>query len=75
VALKALAIRYGGWTKLARRMRVSSNTLTGAMFKKRKGVGPGIALEVARTAGVNVDDVISGRFPEPGTCPHCGRRD
>lgn len=73
VALKTLAVRHGGWTKLAKRMGVSANTLTGAMLKKRKGLGPGVALEVARTAGVTFDDVISGRFPEPGSCPMCGR--
>lgn len=73
VALKTLAIRYGGWPKLAKRMRVSANTLVGAMHKKRKGVGPGIALEVARTAGVTIDDVLAGRWPEPGSCPVCGR--
>jgi hypothetical protein len=75
IALKVLAVRHGGWPKLAKRMRVSVHTLTGAMFKKRKGVGPGIALEVARCAGVPVDDVLAGRFPEPGSCPHCGRKD
>jgi hypothetical protein len=21
---------------------------------------------------VTVDDVLTGRFPAPGTCPHCG---
>ena len=73
VALKTLAVRHGGWVKLARRMRISLNTLTGAMAKKRKTISPGVALEAARTAGVTFDDVISGRFPEPGSCPLCGR--
>ena len=31
-----------------------------------------IAFRVARLAKVGVDDVLAGRFPPPGTCPHCG---
>jgi hypothetical protein len=73
VALKALAVRYGGWTKLAKRMGASANTLQGAAFKKRRNVGPGVALEVARVAGVTFDDVISGRWPARDSCPACGQ--
>ena len=37
-------------------------------------VGPLVAFRVARLAKVSVDDVLAGRFPEPGTCPACGHR-
>jgi len=74
VALKFLAIRHGGWNKLAKRMRVSGYTLQSAALKKRRALAPGVALEVARVAGVTVDDVLAGRFPEPGSCPMCGHR-
>jgi hypothetical protein len=32
------------------------------------------AVRVARFAKVSVDDVLAGRFPEPGTCAHCGHK-
>ena len=37
-----------------------------------KNVSASIAFRVARFAKVGVDDVLTGKFPSPGTCPHCG---
>jgi len=31
-----------------------------------------LAFRVARLAKVVVDDVLTGRFPDPRCCPHCG---
>ena len=39
----------------------------------RRAASPMVAFRVARFAGVGVDDVLTGAFPPPGTCPHCGR--
>lgn len=39
------------------------------------GANASLAVRVARFAGVGVDDVLAGRFPPPGTCPHCGHAD
>ena len=37
-------------------------------------VSASLAVRAARLAGVGVDDVLAGRFPEPGTCAACGHR-
>jgi hypothetical protein len=36
-------------------------------------VSTNLVFRIARMAGVSVEDVISGRFPVAGACPHCGR--
>lgn len=72
-ALKFLAVRHGGWKKLAARMGVNVYTLMSACLKKRRAVDPGIALEVARAAGVTIDDVLSGAWPAREACPTCGQ--
>jgi hypothetical protein len=71
-AMRFLHVRVGAW-----------KTLAGALgFKPRqvikvkgrfKAVSPKMAIRVAKLAGVPVDDVLTGKFPPPGTCPHCGR--
>jgi hypothetical protein len=33
---------------------------------------PTMAFRVARLAGVGVDDILTGKYPPPGTCPLCG---
>jgi len=35
-------------------------------------VSASTAVRVARFAGVTVDDVLTGKYPPAGTCPHCG---
>ncbi len=35
---------------------------------------PSLAVRIAKLASVGVDDVLAGRFPEAGTCAHCGHR-
>jgi len=50
---------------LAKALRVSKPTLT-------RPASPTLAFRVARLAGVAVDDLLSGRFPPPGTCAYCG---
>lgn len=37
------------------------------------GVSPNMAFRVARLAGVTFEDVIGGKWPPPGACPHCGK--
>jgi hypothetical protein len=37
-------------------------------------VSASVAVRVARVAGVGVDDVLTGKYPLPGTCAHCGHR-
>jgi hypothetical protein len=43
------------------------------MKKGTKRVSVNMAYRVARMACVPFDDLTSGTYPVPGTCPHCGR--
>jgi hypothetical protein len=36
-------------------------------------VSASMVVRVAKIAEVGVDDVLAGKYPVPGTCPHCGR--
>lgn len=69
-ALRFLRARAGGWDQLAKVLRVGAGTL---IHTGTRSVGASLAVRAARFAGVPVDDVLSGRFPPPGACPHCGR--
>lgn len=68
-ALRFLHSRCGGWEALATAMcfnkdtfyRLSSRPITAA-----------IAFRVARFAQVSIDDLLAGKYPAVGACPHCG---
>lgn len=49
-------LRYAGCHTLANRIPIS----------------PTMAFRVARMAGVGLDDLLAGRYPVKGMCPHCG---
>jgi hypothetical protein len=70
-ALNFLRLRCDGWGPLAKALRVHSKTLSN-IGRGAKTPSPLIAFRVAKFASVGVDDVLTGRFPTPGTCPHCG---
>ncbi len=72
-ALHFLRTRLGNWKLLAKALGFEPCTLRGVK-KRRKRVSINMAYRVARLAGAPFDDVTSGRWPVPGTCPHCGRR-
>jgi hypothetical protein len=72
-ALRFLRTRSGTWATLAQAMRLGESTLAN-VAGSHKAATPTMAFRVARLAKVGVDDVLTGRFPAPGTCPHCGHR-
>jgi hypothetical protein len=71
-ALRFLRIRVGSWKKLAKALGFEASTLIGVK-KHRARVSINLAYCMAKLACVPFDDVTSGRYPAPGTCPHCGR--
>lgn len=71
-ALAFLRARYGTWLAVADAMGLKLATVVYAA-KRGKGVSAGVALRTARAAGVPAEDLLSGAFPKPGVCPHCGR--
>ena len=70
-ALRFLRLRCGTWAAVSRALRFAEVTV-GNVVSGRSGVSPTLAFRVARLAKVSVDDVLTGRFPAPGTCAHCG---
>jgi hypothetical protein len=56
-----------GLVPLAKMLRFSRKTLWAP-------AGPVLAFRVAKFAGVPVDDVLTGKYPPAGVCPHCGHR-
>lgn len=66
-ALTFVRARCGSAKLAAKALRVSLPTL-------RTSATPLIVFRIARFAGVGLDDVLSGKYPPPGVCPHCGRR-
>lgn len=70
-ALKFLRARFGGWGQLAKAMKTKDTTLSN-VAGGHKIVTPSMVFRVARLVQVGIDDLLAGRFPEPGTCPMCG---
>jgi hypothetical protein len=72
-ALQFLHARVGRWDTVARALRahVAGTRLAAS---GRRTATASLAVRVARFAGVGVDDVLTGRFPDPSVCPHCGQR-
>jgi hypothetical protein len=70
-ALRFLRARCGTWANVAKVLRFKQTTLANVMGGR--AVSPTLAFRVARFAKVSMEDVLTGRFPAPGTCPHCGR--
>lgn len=72
-ALRVLKTQFGSVSTLARAMRLQRQRVSGFISGKEP-ISAELLLRVARTAHVGIDDVLTGKYPPPGTCPHCGRR-
>ena len=63
---------YRSWKALAVALGINRITLVRAQPEKQAPT-VGLALRVARLAGVTVDSVLAGRFtPQRGVCLNCG---
>jgi hypothetical protein len=70
-ALRWLRFRVGGWKTMAEGLGFKKKTLTNV--SEGQEVSTNLVFRIARMAGVSVEDVISGKWPRPEACPHCGR--
>ncbi len=70
-AIHVLRRRLVGYKALAKALQVNAATLRA--YGGKLAPSAGVAIRVARLAGVPVDDVLAGRWPVEGACPHCGR--
>jgi hypothetical protein len=71
-ALQFLRARIGTWKLLAASLGFDPVMLR-KVKKRDRAVSINMAYCISRLAGVPFDDVVTGRYPAPGTCPHCGR--
>lgn len=71
-ALRFLRTRVGTWRLLAGALGLHACSVRN-IKKGLKGVSLNVAFRVSRLAQVPFDDVVKGRWPAPGMCPHCGR--
>jgi hypothetical protein len=71
-ALHFLRKRLGTWRIVAKALGFEPSTMRNVK-KGNKRVSVNMAYRVAKVSGAAFDDVTSGRWPVPGTCPHCGR--
>jgi hypothetical protein len=70
-AIRFLSKRHGTYRDLA--MAMGAKRATVLLAGQKGAVSAGIALRVARVAGVPLEDVLAGKWPVEGACPHCGR--
>jgi plasmid maintenance system antidote protein VapI len=70
-ALRFLRLRCGSWATLAPALRFNETTLSN-IAGGHKPVTAALAVRIAKFAKVGVDDVLTGKFPQPGVCAHCG---
>lgn len=70
-ALRFLHFQCGGWKPLSKPLRYSHSALSKVMGGGR-AVTANLVFRIAKLAKIGVDDILSGRYPPPGTCPNCG---
>jgi hypothetical protein len=64
-------VRTGGWKPLAKALGFAASTMINVK-KGTKGVSASMAFRVARLTAVPFDDLLAGKYPPVGACPHCG---
>lgn len=70
-ALVFLHAKFGGWRNVAKTLRFEQKFLAD-IVRRRRNVSASLAFRLARLVAIGVDDLVAGRWPEPGTCPKCG---
>lgn len=72
VALVFLHARIGSWARVAKVVRSKRANLRRVRAGHRIRGMRGLARRVSRVVGVDVRDVLTGRFLPTGTCRRCG---
>lgn len=70
-ALRFLRLRCGTWAPLAKALGFQPETLP-KVANGHKPVSATLVIRIARFAKIGVDELLAGKFPAAGTCPHCG---
>lgn len=69
-AILFLRARCGGWVPLGKMLRLKDTTVSSV--SRKEPVSASLAFRVARLAKVGIDDLLAGKYPPAGACPHCG---
>jgi hypothetical protein len=69
-----LRIRLDGWKYLGKLLHFDETTII-HVANGRRAVCASMAFRVGRVVKVSIDDLLAGKFPQPGECPRCGYRD
>jgi len=72
-AIRFLRAAFGTWDATAKALACRRNAIHRVNAGSR-AVTASMAFRVARIAGVGVDEVLTGKYPPAGVCPHCGHR-
>lgn len=64
-------MRGGGVEKLGPVLGFKPQTLSRVL--RGATASASLTFRIARFAKIGIDDLLAGKFPPPGTCPHCGR--
>jgi plasmid maintenance system antidote protein VapI len=70
-AVRFLLVRCGSRETLAKALRYEVGTVRHTIAG-RIPISPTMAFRVARLAQVGIDDLLAGKYPVKGMCPHCG---
>ena len=70
-ALLFLRTRFGNSKILGKALHFRADSLNKVINGKYR-VSASMAVRVAKIAAVAVDDVLAGKYPVKGACPHCG---
>lgn len=70
VALRFVKSRCGSWEQIAKLLHMTTKSLQNVSGGAT--VSASLAFRIARLAKVGVDDLIAGKYPPAGACPHCG---
>lgn len=72
-ALVFLRAQTGSWAVVAKAVRSKRTNLRRVRAGRRINGMRSLAGRIARLGDVTVLAVLTGSYPPPGTCPHCGR--
>jgi hypothetical protein len=70
-ALRLLRNHLGTWAIVGSGLNITGKSLE-KVARCEKTVSASLAFRVARLLNVLVDDLLVGKFLQPGACPNCG---
>ena len=73
-ALYFLRVKFETWKPIAKLLHFEEGSLADVRAKRRS-VSANLAFRLAKIMGIGIEDLLAGKWPEPGMCPRCGYKD